>query len=97
MFWLVSSTPAANFKVVITEAILSVRRVKVASSIILEHAATLKHSSAKKVSHSQESTVKYSLFQEDLAVLPGQHLSGSNSQARSTGISGHRSLQWELP
>ena len=47
VFCLVSSTPAANFKVVITEAILFVRRVKVASSIILVHAAALKHSSAK--------------------------------------------------
>ena len=46
-FCLVSSIPAANFKVVITEAILFVRRVKVASSIILGHAAGQKHSSAK--------------------------------------------------
>ena len=42
-----SSAAAANFKVVVTEAILFVRRVKVASSIILGHAAGLKHSSAK--------------------------------------------------
>ena len=47
VFCLVSSAAAANFKVVITEAILFVRRVKVASSIILGHAAGLKHSSAK--------------------------------------------------
>ena len=46
VFCLVSSAAAANFKVVITEAILFVRRVKVASSIILGHAAGLKHSSA---------------------------------------------------
>ena len=44
----VSSAAGANFKVVIiTEAILFVRTVKVASSIILGHAAALKHSSAK--------------------------------------------------
>ena len=48
VFCLVSSTPAANFKVVITEAILFVRRVKVASSIILGHAAALKHSEVKQ-------------------------------------------------
>ena len=47
VFYLVSSAAAANFEVVITEAILFVRRVKVASSIILGHAAALKHSSAK--------------------------------------------------
>ena len=47
VFCLVSSAAGANFKVVITEAILFVRRVKVASSIILGHAAALKHSSAK--------------------------------------------------
>ena len=47
VFCLVSSAAGANFKVVITEAILFVRRVKVASSIILGHAAGLKHSSAK--------------------------------------------------
>ena len=47
VFCLVSSAARANFKVVITEAILFVRRVKVASCIILGHAAGLKHSSAK--------------------------------------------------
>ncbi|CAH3126509.1 unnamed protein product [Porites lobata] len=47
VFCLVSSAAGANFKVVITEAILFVRRVKVASSIILGHAAGLKHASAK--------------------------------------------------
>ena len=47
VFCLVSSAAAANFKVIITEAILFVRRVKVAFSIILGHAAGLKHSSAK--------------------------------------------------
>ena len=47
VFCLVSSAAAANFKVIIIEAILFVRRVKVASSIILGHAAGLKHSSAK--------------------------------------------------
>ena len=47
VFCLVYSAAGANFKVVITEAILFVRRVKVASSIILGHAAGLKHSSAK--------------------------------------------------
>ena len=47
VFCLVSSAGAANFKVVITEAILFVRRVKVSSSIILDHAAAPKHSSAK--------------------------------------------------
>ena len=38
-----SSAAAPTFKVVITEAILFVRRVKLASSIILGHAAVLKH------------------------------------------------------
>ncbi|XP_073234222.1 uncharacterized protein F54H12.2-like [Porites lutea] len=47
VFCLVSSAAGANFKVVNTEAILFVRRVKVASFIILGHAAGLKHSSAK--------------------------------------------------
>ena len=42
-----SSAAAPAFKVVITEAILFVRKVKLASSIILGHAAALKHSSAK--------------------------------------------------
>ena len=47
VFCLVSSAAGANFKVVNTEAILFVGRVKVASFIILGHAAGLKHSSAK--------------------------------------------------
>ena len=47
VFCLVSSAAGAKFKVVITEAILFVRRVKVASCIILGHAAGLRHSSAK--------------------------------------------------
>ena len=47
VFCLVSSVAGAIFKVVITEAILFVRRVKFASSIIRGHAAGLKHSSAK--------------------------------------------------
>ena len=46
-FCLVSSAPGANFKVVITEAILYVRKVKVASSITLGHAAALKQTTAK--------------------------------------------------
>ena len=46
-FRLMSSAAAPTFKVVITEAILFVRRVKLASSIILGHSAALKHSSAK--------------------------------------------------
>ncbi|XP_078357498.1 uncharacterized protein F54H12.2-like [Oculina patagonica] len=46
-FCLVSSAPGANFKVVITEAILFVRKVKVASSITLGHAAALKQTTAK--------------------------------------------------
>ena len=46
-FCLVSSVPGANFKVVITEAILYMRKVKVASSITLGHAAALKQSTAK--------------------------------------------------
>ena len=43
----VSSAPGANHKVVITEAILYVRKVKVASSIALGHAAALKQATAK--------------------------------------------------
>ena len=46
-FCLVSSAAAPDFKVVITEAILYVRKVKVASAIILGHAAALKHTTAK--------------------------------------------------
>ena len=46
-FCLVSSVPGANFKVVITEAILYVRKVKVASSITLGHASVLKQTTAK--------------------------------------------------
>ena len=42
-----SSAAAPTFKVVITETVLFVRKVKLASSIILSHAAALKHSSAK--------------------------------------------------
>jgi len=45
-FCLVSSVPGANFKAVITETILYVRKVKVASSITLGHAAALKQSTA---------------------------------------------------
>ena len=47
VYCLVSLAAGANFKVVITEAILFGLRVKVASSIILGHATGLKHSSAK--------------------------------------------------
>ena len=46
-FSLVSSAAGANHKVVITEAILYVRKVKVASSITLGHAAALKQTTAK--------------------------------------------------
>ena len=46
-FCLVSSVDGAAFKVVITEAILYVRKVKVASSIILGHAVALKQTAAK--------------------------------------------------
>ena len=46
-FCLISSAAAPTFKVVITEAIFFVRRVKLASSIVLGDAAALKHSSAK--------------------------------------------------
>ncbi|KAL9973271.1 hypothetical protein ACROYT_G019701 [Oculina patagonica] len=43
----ISSAAGANFKVVITEAILYVRKVKVASSITLGHAVALKQTTAK--------------------------------------------------
>ena len=46
-FCLVSSATGPNFKVVITEAILYVRKVKIASSIALGHAAALKQTTAK--------------------------------------------------
>ena len=46
-FCLVSSVPGAAFKVVITEAILYVRNVKLASSVTLGHAAALKETTAK--------------------------------------------------
>ena len=42
-----SSADRANHKVVITEAILNVRKVKVAPSIALGHAAALKQATAK--------------------------------------------------
>ena len=46
-FCLVSSAAAPNFKVVITEAIQYVRKVKVASSISVGHAAALRQTTAK--------------------------------------------------
>jgi len=46
-FCLVSSAPGAAFKVVITEAILYARKVKVASSVTPGHAAALKETAAK--------------------------------------------------
>lgn len=46
-FCLLSSATTPNFKVTITEAILYVRKVKVASSITLGHAAALRHTTAK--------------------------------------------------
>ena len=46
-FCLLSSATAPDFKVVITEAILYIRKVKVASSIILGHAADLRQMPAK--------------------------------------------------
>ena len=46
-FCLVSSAGGANHKVVITEAILYFRKVKVAPSIALGHAAALKQATAK--------------------------------------------------
>ena len=50
-FCLVSAAVGADFKVVITEAILCLRKVKVASSIILGHAAALKQTPAKYPIH----------------------------------------------
>ena len=46
-FCLLSSAAAPDFKVVITEATLYIRKVKVASSIILGHAAALRKTPAK--------------------------------------------------
>ena len=46
-FCLVSSATGPNFKVVIPEAIFYVRKVKIASSIALGHAAALKQTTAK--------------------------------------------------
>ena len=46
-FCLLSSAAGADFKVVITQAILYVRKVKVGSSIILGHAAALRQTPAK--------------------------------------------------
>ena len=87
VFCSVSSAAGASFKVVITEAILFVRTVKVASSIILGHAAAL-NTPAPSIP-SAEPIVKCSLFQEDLAVL--------TTFFWVTFPSGHRGLQWELP
>ena len=47
VFCLLSSATGPNFKVIITEAILYVRKVKVASSIALGHAVALKQGTAK--------------------------------------------------
>ena len=85
----VSSAAGVNFKVAITEAILFVRTVKVASSIILGHAAAL-NTPAPSIP-SAEPIVKCSLFQEDLAVLT------LTTFFWVTFPSGHRGLQWELP
>ena len=57
-FCLVSSASGANHKVVITEAILYVRKVKVAPSIALGHAAAL-----------NQVTAKYPICQVDCKVL----------------------------
>ena len=46
-FCLVSPAPGATFKVVISEAILYVRKAKVVSSVTQEHAAALKETTAK--------------------------------------------------
>ena len=46
-FCLVSSGPGPNFKVIITKAILYVRKVKVTSTIALRHAAALRQATAK--------------------------------------------------
>ena len=50
-FCLISSAAPPSFKVVIKEAILFIRRVKLASSIILDHAAAPKYSSVKYQIH----------------------------------------------
>ena len=84
----VSSAAGVNFKVAITEAILFVRTVKVASSIILGHAAL--NTPAPSIP-SAESIVKCSLFQENLVVLT------LTTSFWVTFPSGHRGLQWELP
>ena len=89
VFCSVSSAAGASFKVVITEAILFVRTVKVASSIILGHAAAL--NTPGPSIPSAEPIVKCSLFQEDLAVLT------LTTFFWVTFPSGHRGLQWELP
>ena len=89
VFCRVSSAAGANFKVVITEAILFVRTVKVASSIILGHAAAL-NTPAPSIP-SAESIVKCSRFQEDVVVLT------LTTSFWVTFPSGHRGLQWELP
>ena len=62
-FCLVSPAPGAAFKFVITEAILYVRKVNVASSVMLGHAAALK-----------ETTAKYPIRRVDCKVLsiPGR-------------------------
>ena len=82
----VSSAAGVNFKVAITEAILFVRTVKVASSTILGHATAL-NTPAPSIP-SAESIVKCSLLQEDLVVYPWQHLSGSYSQADTEAYNG---------
>ena len=70
-FCLISSAAPPSFKVVIKEAILFIRRVKLASSIILDHAAAPKYSSVKY--HIHRIDCKVWPFHGDSAVLPWLH------------------------
>ena len=65
-FCLISSAASPTFKVVIKEAILFIRRVKLASSIILDHAAA-PNTPAPSTTFT-ESIAKCCLFHGDSAV-----------------------------
>ena len=71
LFFLVSSAASPTFEVVIIEATLFVLKVKLASSVILGHAAALKNSSAKYPIHRIDCKVlsvsrAFSSFNADL-------------------------------
>ena len=81
-FCLVSSASGANHKVVITEAIRYIRKVKVAPSIALGHAAALKQATAKYPIYLYAGSIaKFSLSQTASVALPQITFSSVISQS----------------